>query len=310
MYASTNSASPAVAPIPTRSVGYAPRTAAALPPSAAPSPFGQDRFVPSSSYVAASSPSLATAPYVTAYASSPAYAPAAPASAPYAPTAYAPTPNTASTPVAAVPKILTLEDIPGTPERMKRLTKQVMAPYFETISQALHFDPMIAQAVAYGVQTDAEKLALVERVKAVVSQIYNLPPITTQILDEPWVGGGYSFDQNYLYSITSPLMNDATAGDLVYLTVHEMTHAFQHRMVSLPIRPGGELGELTDLWRGNTPQSHGYINYTDASNFERYAEQPLEFAAFLAGNFAEYQLTGANNRLWGTNETEAWDLYA
>lgn len=281
MYASTPTSSSAYAPIPTRSVGYAPQTAAVAPSSATPSPLGQDRFVPSATYAA-------TAP---AYASNPAYAPNA---------AYVP----------AAPKILTLEDIPGTPERMKMLTKQVMAPYFESISMALRSDPVIAQASYYGIQTDAEKLALVERVKAIVSQIYNLPPITTQILDEPWVGGGYSFDENLLYSITAPLMHDATAGDLVYLTVHEMTHAFQHRMVSLPIRPGGELGELTDFWRGNTPQSHGYINYSDPSNFEHYAEQPLEFAAFLAGNFAEYQLTGANNRVWGTDETEAWDLYA
>lgn len=208
------------------------------------------------------------------------------------------------------PKILTLEDIPGTPERMKMLTKKVMTPYFESIATALRSDPVVAQASIYGVRTDAEKLALVERVKAIVSQIYNLSPISTQVLDEAWVGGGYSFDENYLYSITSALLQDATAGDLVYLTVHEMTHAFQHRMVSMPIRPGGELGELVDFWRGNTPQSHGYINYADPSNFEEYAEQPLEFGAFLAGNFAEYQLLGYNNRVWGTDETEAWDLYA
>src|SRR5690606_13355282 len=129
-------ASSAYAPIPTRSVGYAPQAAAVTPPTAAPSPLGQDRFVPSTAY-AASAP-------------------------PYGPTsAYAP--NAAYVP--AVPKILTLEDIPGTPERMKMLTKQVMAPYFESISMALRTDPVIAQASYYGVQTDAEKLALVERVK-------------------------------------------------------------------------------------------------------------------------------------------------
>jgi len=280
MYA-TNPSQAAYAPMPTRAPGYLQPTAVvAAPPTAAPSALGRDVFVPSTTYAAA-----------TAYPSA-------------APTYTAPADS------VTVPKILTLEDIPGTPERMKKLTKQVMAPYFESISMALRYDPQVSRALAYGVQTDAEKLQLVERVKQIVSGLYNLPPITTQVLDEPWVGGGYSFDQNLLYSITTGLLKDATAGDLVYLTVHEMTHAFQHRMVSLPIRPGGDLGELTETWRGNTPQSHGYISYSDPSNFEAYAEQPLEFAAFLAGNFAEYQLTGGNNRLWGTNETEAWDLYS
>ncbi|MNT52489.1 hypothetical protein D3C72_1895170 [compost metagenome] len=89
-----------------------------------------------------------------------------------------------------------------------------------------------------------------------------------------------------------------------------MTHAFQHRMVSFPIPPSGALGELTDFWRGNTPLTHGYISYTGSENFELYAEQPLEFAAFLAGNYVEFQTTGGNSRLWGTNETEASDLYS
>ena len=289
MYA-TISTQAAYASTPMRSPGYVqPITAIAASSYAAPSTLGRDAFVPSTSYAAGTA---APSPFAPVSALAPA-------------TSYA----LAEAPVTA-PKILTLEDIPGTPERMKKLTKQVMAPYFESIAMALRSDPQISRAVIYGVQSDAEKLQLVERVKQIVSGLYNLPPITTQILDEPWVGGGYSFDQNYLYSITTGLLKDATAGDLVYLTVHEMTHAFQHRMVSLPIRPGGDLGELTDTWRGNTPQSHGYISYTDPSNFERYAEQPLEFAAFLAGNFAEYQLTGGNNRLWGTSETEAWDLYA
>ncbi len=281
MYASTKPFSDFYTPNPTPSAAYAQPVAmqpAVMPPAAmqpsmpaASSVFGQDAFVPSASYPAASIP------------------------ASYAPTA---------------PKVLGLEDIPGTPERMKLLTKQVMGPYFESISLALRNDPEVSMAVAYGVYSDDQKLRLVERVKQIVSGIYNLPPIDTQVLDEPWVGGGYSFDENYLYSITTGLLKDAAPGDLVYLTVHEMTHAFQHRMVSFPLPPGGALGELTNAWRGNTPQSHGYVSYTDESNFERYAEQPLEFAAFLAGNYAEYQLTGRNNRLWGTNETEAWDLYA
>jgi hypothetical protein len=217
-----------------------------------------------------------------------------------APAAYAP----------AAPPLLRLEDIPGTPERMKQLTKQVMAPYFESISMALRTDPEVVMAVAYGVYSDEQRLRLVERVKQIVSGIYNLPPIATAVLDEPWVGGGYSFDETYQYTITTGLLRDATAGDLIYLTVHEMTHAFQHRMVSFPIPPGGALGELTAAWRGNTPQAHGYVSYAGDDTFEAYAEQPLEFAAFLAGNVAEYRVTGMNARLWGTDETEAWDLYA
>lgn len=219
-------------------------------------------------------------------------------------------PSRPAVPRATTPPVLGLESIPGTPERMKALTKQVMAPYFDSISMALRNDPEVASAVAYGVYTDAQKLRLVERVKDIVSGIYNLPPISTQVLDEPWVGGGYSFDSTLLYTITTGLLKDATPGDLIYLTVHEMTHAFQHRMVSFPLPPGGALGELVTFWRGNTPQSNGYIAYTGVENFEFYAEQPLEFAAFLGGNYAEYQVTGRNNRPWGTNETEAWDLYA
>lgn len=304
-----------------------PAAAPQADPIAAPAPapvFGQDVFVPTAAYAATAypAPTYAAPAYPAPAYSPPVAPPSAPYPAPSAPTPYPTPPAAAHTPAlypaspAATPppasgfKILSLEDIPGTPERMKRLTKQQMAPYFESIAQILRRDPEVSMAVTFGVYSEAQKLRLIERVKELVSGVYNLPPIRTQILDEPWVGGGYSFDENYLYSITTALLNDATAGDLVYLTVHEMTHAFQHRMVSLPIRPGGDFGELVDTWRGNTPQSHGYISYTGIENFELYAEQPLEFAAFLAGNFAEYQLTGGNNRLWGTSETEAWDLYA
>lgn len=269
---------------------------AALPAAPTPSVYGRDAFVPSAAYASA-------APA----ASAPAYAPAAYAPV-YMPDAYAPSPYALGGSFA--PQVLRLEDIPGTPERMKVLTKQVMAPYFEGITWALRTDPEVVMAVSYGVYSDAQRLRLVERVKELVSGIYNLPPITTQVLDEPWVGGGYSFDDNQLYSITTGLLQDASAGDLIYLTVHEMTHAFQHRMVSFPIAPGGALGELTAAWRGNSPQTHGYLAYSGEDTFEAYAEQPLEFAAFLAGNFAEFQVTGANARRWGTDETEAWDLYA
>ncbi len=262
------------------------------------------------SYAPAAYPS---AGYPQLAASQPAASPAAAASSVYGQDAFVPSSAYASRPTSALPampRVLGLEDIPGTPERMKLLTKQVMAPYFDSIALALRNDPEVSMAVTYGVFSDDQRLRLVERVKQIVSDIYNLPPITTQVLDEPWVGGGYSFDSNYLYSVTTGLLQDATPGDLVYLTVHEMTHAFQHRMVNFPLPPGGALGELTETWRGNTPQSHGYISYTGAENFELYAEQPLEFGAFLAGNYVEYQLTGGNSRLWGTNETEARDLYA
>lgn len=234
----------------------------------------------------------------------------APAPSPFGRDAFVPSSSYQARPAFTPPAVLSLEDIPGTPERMKLLSKQVMAPYFEAISSALRYDPEVSMAVTYGVYSDAQKLRLVERVKQIVSGIYNLPPIATQVLDEPWVGGGYSFDQNYLYTITTGLLKDATPGDLIYLTVHEMTHAFQHRMVDFPLPPGGGLGELTAMWRGNTPQAHGYLSYEGEETFRYYAEQPLEFSAFLGGNFVEYQVTGRNSRLWGTSETEAWDLYA
>lgn len=279
MYSATNSASATYAPTAYPSAGYA---------------------QPATSQFAASPParSMPVTPAASSVYGQDAFVPSS---------AYASRP---ASPMPAMPKILSLEDIPGTPERMKMLTKQVMAPYFDSIAWALRNDPEVSMAVTYGVTSDDQRLRLVERVKQIVSDIYNLPPIATQVLDEPWVGGGYSFDSNYLYSVTTGLLKDATAGDLVYLTVHEMTHAFQHRMVSFPLPPGGALGELTESWRGNTPQSHGYISYTGVENFELYAEQPLEFGAFLAGNYVEYQLTGGNTRLWGTNETEARDLYA
>ena len=287
MYASPNSFNATYTPAAPRLAGVgAPVTpqpgltpAAARPTPVSSQVYGQDAFVPSSAY--ASRNTAAAYPSSSSYAAAP-----------------------------TLPPILRLEDIPGTPERMKALSKQVMAPYFEGITWALRNDPEVSMALTYGFQTDEQKLRLVERVKDIVSNLYNLPPITTQVLDEPWVGGGYSFDDNYLYSITTGLLKDATPGDLIYLTVHEMTHAFQHRMVKFPIAPGGDLGELTEFWRGNTPQSHGYVSYTGESNFELYAEQPLEFSAFLGGNFVEYQLTGGNARLWGSNETEATDLYA
>src|SRR5690606_25615682 len=109
--------------------------------------------------------------------------------------------------------------IPGTPERMKALTKQVMAPYFESITWALRTDPEVVMAVSFGVYSNEQRLRLVERVKELGTGIYNLPPITTQVLDEPWVGGGYSFDEHRVYSITTGLLDEATAGDLIYLTV-------------------------------------------------------------------------------------------
>lgn len=185
------------------------------------------------------------------------------------------------------------------PMAVRTLTKQVMAPYFEAIAHALAADPVI-QSLRYApVLTPEAKLQLVERTKAVVSAVYQIAPIPTRVLDEAWEGGGYDFDTRSL-SITRPMLASATAGDLLYLVTHELTHAFQDQLLDSPYPVAGPLGQLVAIWRHNQPHQ-GYVPYDPAQgNFEAYANQPLEFAAFLGGNVVEYAVTGTNSRTWGT----------
>lgn len=185
------------------------------------------------------------------------------------------------------------------PVAVRTLTKQVMTPYFEAIAGALAADPLL-QAYRYDpALTPDAKLQLLERAKAVVGSVYQLAPLPTRVLDEAWEGGGYDFDTRSL-AITRRMLESATPGDLFYLVTHELTHAFQDQLLDAPYPPTGALGELVAIWRANQPHN-GYVPYDPAQgNFDAYANQPLEFAAFLGGNVVEYAVTGANSRTWGT----------
>lgn len=185
------------------------------------------------------------------------------------------------------------------PVAVRTLTKQVMTPYFEAIAQALAADPVIQSLCYTPWLTPEGKLQLVEQAKAIVSSVYQLNPLPTRLLDEAWEGGGYDFDTRS-FSVTRQLLATATPGDLLYLVTHELTHAFQDQLIETPYPLNGPLGQLVAIWRTNQPHQ-GYIAY-DAmlGNFETYANQPLEFAAFLGGNVVEHAVTGANSRTWGT----------
>lgn len=185
------------------------------------------------------------------------------------------------------------------PVAVRTLTKEVLTPYFGMIAQGLAADPVIQALRTQPMLTPEAKLQLVERAKAVVGSVYGITPIPTRLLDEAWVGGGYDFDTRTL-SITRPMLESASAGDLLYLVTHELTHAFQDQLLDSPLPIAGPLGALVAIWRADQPHQ-GYVAYdAQAGNFAAYAEQPLEFAAFLGGNVVEYGVTGTNSRTWGT----------
>ncbi len=185
------------------------------------------------------------------------------------------------------------------PVAVRTLTKQVMSPYFEAIAWSLANDPLIQSYQSAPTLTPEAKLQLIEQAKAVVGSVYQLAPIPTRVLDEAWEGGGYDFDTRTL-AITRQTLASATPGDLLYLVTHELTHAFQDQLLDSPYPVTGPMGELVAIWRNNQPHQ-GYVSYDPAlGNFETYANQPLEFAAFLGGNVVEYSVTGTNSRTWGT----------
>lgn len=196
---------------------------------------------------------------------------------------------------------------PVSEAHMRAATQAVAKPMADKLIADIRRDPALVAALARTDMTPEQKLGLLRRLAEVTARSYGIRPVTVEVVKADWQGGAYDFGGDRRFTVTTALLAVATPGTLVYLAAHELMHAYQEQLIDGDVsRAPGALGVLARAWKANAA---AYVGF-DArrGNHEAYAEQPIEYGAYLIGNHVERQLLGTNSHAWGTDDVQADDL--
>lgn len=196
---------------------------------------------------------------------------------------------------------------PVSEARMRAATQTVVKPMADKLIADIRRDPALVADLARADMTPEQKLDLLRRLAEATAKSYGIKPVKVESVKADWQGGAYDFGGDRRFTVTSALLAVATPGTLVYLAAHELMHAYQEQLIDGDVsRAPGALGELARAWKANAA---AYVGF-DArrGNHEAYAEQPIEYGAYLIGNHVERQLLGTNSHAWGTDDVQADDL--